>query len=306
MPQTLTEARWRPLAQQHERLVSRWTQPRLERRAAGRRHPIDDFLWEYYHHRPAQLRVWHPGLDVILCGSPPVAGHRHYTRVPDGWTAALAADDPLWDRLARNLAVLHATAGREIATRCFGMHEWAMVHGLAQEQIRHEQVPLRLPAADIVDVVADVGLRCTHFDAYRFFTPSAAARQRPLTRSGQVDDEQPGCVHTGMDLYRYAYEAAPFVGSDLVVACFRHARAARELDMAASPYDLSEWGLPAVPMETVAGRRDYALRQRDLALAAVPLRRRLIEQLGRTLAWAAQRGPDPAQSVRNPDAAGAR
>ena len=28
----------------------------------GERHPVDDFLFEYYPNRPSLLRRWHPGL----------------------------------------------------------------------------------------------------------------------------------------------------------------------------------------------------------------------------------------------------
>lgn len=303
MRRVLTEARWRPLMEAHERLVREWTQPRLDRRRRGERHPVDDFLWDYYRLSPAQLNMWHPGDDVILAGEPPVAHRRHYVRQDAGWTAVLAPGDPLHARLSRSLAIMRATAARPITTGCFGMHEWAMVHGQEPDQIRHGQVPLRLPPEQIMAAVDSIGLRCTHFDAYRFFTPTAAVQQRPLTRADQVDDERPGCLHAGMDLYRYAYEAAPFVGSDLVVVCFRHARAARDLDMAASPYDLSDWGVTAVPVETPAGRREYSLRQRELAGRAAVLRDRLIARLGRSLTTAADGPCEPAQSER-PDAIG--
>lgn len=296
MRRVLVEAQWRPLARAHEDVVRGWTQPRLERRRRGERHPVDDFLWDYYRLSPAQLALWHPGDDVILTGDPPVSDTRHYRHQDGGWAAVLTTADPLWGRLERHLTIMRATSARPMMSGCFGMHEWAMVDGLTPGQVRHPDVPLRLPPQQVSDLVSEVGLRCTHFDAFRFFTPSARLQQRPLTRVGQVDDEQPGCLHAGMDLYRYAYEAAPFVGSELVVACFRHARAARDLDMAASPYDLTAWGVAPVAVESAAGRREYARRQRDLALRAATLRDRLIHRLGRSVASAARGAPDPAQS----------
>ncbi len=291
----LAESVWIPRAQAHRVRIDTWTAPRLSRRRAGQRHPVDDFLWDYYRLRPAQLAVWHPGVSFVLAGSPDVASRSPYRRVAQGWTALPGASD--LPRLVRNLAILKATAGREVRLGCFGMHEWAMVHGQTQEQVRHKQVPLRLAPATVERVVAEVGLRCTHFDAFRFFTPSAAALQRPLTRAGQVADEQPGCVHAGMDLYRYAYESIAFTGSDLVADCFDHARAARQLDMQASPYDLTDWGLTAIPLETVAGRRRYADLQRELADRAAPLRARLITALELTVASATNGDRDPAQSA---------
>lgn len=264
---------------------------------------MDDFLWEYYRLRPARLLQWHPGLGTVLGGYPPAAGRAPYVRTADGWTAV--PDPAALPRLERSLRILRATAARPALTGCFGMHEWAMVLGTDQSDVRHPQVPLRLTPHEIEDVVADVGLRCTHFDAYRFFTRPARSLQRPLTREGQPSDEQPGCLHAGMDLYRYSYEALPFVGSDLVADCLAHARTARQLDMAASPYDLSDWGLGAIAMETPTGRREYARRQTHLAAVARALRRRVIDALeevlgATTVGSAAHRGSDAAQSVGNP------
>lgn len=277
MNRVLAEAEWRARIDRHEARVAVWIEPRLQRRAEGLRHPVDDFLWTYYRNRPAALRVWHPGLGVILRGHPPIAGLRGYRRTGVGWSV-----DPTGiriDMVRQRVALLRATAARPARTNCFGMHEWAMVLGLPQSQVRHEQVPLRLADTQIEDVIDDVGLRCTHFDAYRFFTAGALTRQRPLSRAAQSENEQPGCIHAGMDLYRYSYESAPYVGSDLVADCFEHARTAREVDMRASPYDLSAWGLAPIPIETASGRREYADVQAHLARGAQGLRDQLIEAL---------------------------
>ena len=58
-------------------------------------------------------------------------------------------------------------------------------------------------------------------------------------------------------------------------------QAARELDMRASPYDLSAAGLAGfdptpIRIETAEGRRDYQRRQLLIARRAAPLRRRLL------------------------------
>jgi hypothetical protein len=60
---------------------------------------------------------------------------------------------------------------------CFGLHEWAMVYGQA-EQRRHAAWPLRLGAEGTDAVVRAMPMRCTHYDAFRFFTPGA----RPLNK----------------------------------------------------------------------------------------------------------------------------
>ncbi len=125
-------------------------------------------------------------------------------------------------------------------------------------------------------------VRCSHFDAYRFFTPAA----RPLnrlhpTRETRPDNEQPGCLHANMDLYKWAYKLSPLVDSELVADCFALARDIRELDMRASPYDLSDLGLSPVPVETPEGRARYAVAPRGFAVRAAPLRDRLLAAVAR-------------------------
>src|SRR5699024_865940 len=77
-------------------------------------------------------------------------------------------------------------------------------------------------------VVEREKLVCSHFDAFRFFTPSAAPRNasRP-TRAAQVDNDNPACLHVGMDLYKWAMKLTPLVPSSLVLDCFEHARQTR-------------------------------------------------------------------------------
>ena len=176
-------------------------------------------------------------------------------------------------RFVREL--LSASAGRAPWLGCFGLHEWAMVY--RSDSVRHEDWPLRLGSADTDRVVEWMPVRCTHFDAFRFFTPPA----RPLnsvqpTRADQVALEQPGCLHTGMDLYKWAYKLDPFVPSELVADCFELAHDIRVLDMCASPYDLSALGYAPVKIETASGRAEYARRQAGFATRAAPLRARLI------------------------------
>jgi len=135
-------------------------------------------------------------------------------------------------------------------------------------------------AAEIEGVIDEVGLRCTHIDAYRFFTTSA----QPLnayepTRAEQHEWEQPGCVHANMDLYKYAMWFTPYVPSELIADCFDLARSARDLDMRAAPYDLSDLGYEPVRVETAEGRRQYVDEQRQIAAAADELRARLLSSL---------------------------
>jgi hypothetical protein len=89
--------------------------------------------------------------------------------------------------------------------------------------------------------------------------------------------EQPGCLHATMDLYKWAYKLAPATPSELLADCFALAADVRELDMRASPYDLSGWGYSPVPIETPAGRAEYAKAQAGFAERAAPLRARLLD-----------------------------
>src|SRR5690349_16538742 len=66
--EVLAEADWTARRTAHERRVHGWVAPWLARRARGRRHPVDDFLFEYYSYSPGKLRRWHPGAGVVLAG----------------------------------------------------------------------------------------------------------------------------------------------------------------------------------------------------------------------------------------------
>jgi hypothetical protein len=136
---------------------------------------------------------------------------------------------------------------------------------------------LRLGSPGTDAVVESLDIRCGHFDAFRFFTDPARPRNE-LTpaRESQVAFEQPGCLHANMDLYKWAYKLEPFIPAELVGDCFELAAEIRELDMRASPYDLSGLGYPPVKIETAAGRAEYARAQAGFADRAAPLRTRLI------------------------------
>jgi hypothetical protein len=273
------EAVWRARREAHERLVDTWINPHLDRRRRGAKHPVHDFLFTYYSHRPAQLRRWHPGAGVVLVGADPAELGPGYVATGDGATldtdAALARRHESVTWIAE---LLRRTAAREAQLGCFGMHEWAMVYRQTQEEVRHNAWPLRLTPAETAEVVEANRIRCSHFDAYRFFTAPA----RPLnlltpTRETQHDNEQPGCLHANMDLYKWAYKLSPLVASELVADCFALAREIRTLDMRASPYDLSELGVAPVAVETPDGRAEYVRHQRDFARRAAALRGRLLD-----------------------------
>ena len=167
--------------------------------------------------------------------------------------------------------LLRASATRSPRMNCFGMHEWAMVY--RAPTVRHGQVPLRLTAAETDAVVESMPLRCTHFDAFRFFTePAAAMNAGTPSRRDQTGWEQPGCVHANMDLYKWCYKLGPLIESELLFDCLELAADARALDMRASPYDLRDHGFEPIAIETPAGRAAYIRSQQDIASRAAPLR----------------------------------
>lgn len=272
---------WRRAAQEHHERVDARTRAHLERRSRGQKHAVEDFIWVYYRHTPGQLRQWHPGPDITLIDAAEHGRMRYYvSQERDGHTfthvdvPAFLANRGKFVRYVRDL--LTATAAHTPSYACFGLHEWAMVYQDADQ--RRHPAPLRLGAEGTNEVVESLPVNCTHYDAFRFFTPQARPLNRDHpTRETQINHEQPGCLHAGMDLYRYAAALLPAVPSELVIDMFDHAMRARYLDMAASPYDLSNLDITPIRVETASGRAEYVAQQRKLASAATELRTRLIQ-----------------------------
>ena len=126
-------------------------------------------------------------------------------------------------------------------------------------------------------VVDSMTLRCTHYDAFRFFTPDAAPRNAvPLSPQSRLTSEQPGCIHASMDLYKWCYKLGPLIDSEFLTDCFELALHARTIDMRASPYDLSDYDLEPIRIETPVGRAEYVRAQGELSAEAAPLRSALI------------------------------
>lgn len=290
--QILPLAVWRDRAAAHRARAERWTLPARDRRTRRVPHPILDFLFEYYPFPFSLLEIWHPGAGVeiewpAVAGPLPAQGGicaRTYV-LENGVVRADIASIPDAERarLRWMRELLAGTASRSGNFACHGLHEWAMVY--RGKEVRHEKTtPLRLPQAEIDALVESRPLACSHFDAFRFF----AAEAQPLNRlqpsmDARVALEQPGCVHANMDLYKWTAKAMPWTGSELLLDCFELALELRELDMRASPYDLSAWDREPVKIETPEGRREYETEQRRLASRAEPLRARLIAALGAAL-----------------------
>ncbi|EYR64994.1 3-methyladenine DNA glycosylase [Actinotalea ferrariae CF5-4] len=278
---TLAAPRWRRLAGQHAERADALTAGHRDRRARGEKHPVEDFLFEYYSLRPAALRRWHPGAGTRLAPGPdgpaPHGAWRWYTTDDDGAVrldlVGYLADRGETVRYVHDLLV--ATSGRPAHLGCLGLHEWAMVY--RQDPARHRHaLPLRLGAEGTDAVVERHPLRCSHFDAFRFFTPEAAPRNAlQPTRESQPALEQPGCLHAAMDLLKWSLKLGPLVPGDVLLEAFVLASDVRHLDMQASPYDVSGLGEVPVAIETPEGKAEYVRRQRAFAERSTPLRARL-------------------------------
>lgn len=282
----LPEEQWLPSAAAHQVRAKRFGEPFTERRMKRQKHPIEDFLFTYYTHKPGQLYRWHPGPGVVLSGESATERRdwKFYREVVDestgerGYTVDLEAFAQTRTEAIRFANIILAgTATRAANFACFGLHEWAMAYKSADNGIRHEYLPLRLGSAGTDAVVEEHKIRCTHFDAFRFYTPEAVPlNELQPTRETQRDLEQPGCLHANMDLYKWAYKLTPAVPSDLVMDCFELAWDIRTMDMQASPYDLADWGHRPIAIETPAGKAEYVRLQKDFADRAQVLRDRLL------------------------------
>ncbi len=279
----LSRAEWSDLDERHRHRADILTAGWRQRQQTGEKHSIEDFLFTYYPFKPSLLRRWHPGAGVSLEDA------SHETRASWRWYqtrgAELVADAAGFieskpasinfiERLMRD------TAARPGQFSCFGLHEWAMVYQLAPHEVRHQDTPLRLSQAETDAVVESHKIACSHYDAYRFFTPAAAPLNalRP-TRDNQPMLEQPGCLHAGMDVYKWITKLGPLIPGELLLDSFELSRDIRILDMQASPYDVSEHDLSAVAIETDEGKAEYVRRQREFAARSNSLRARVVEAI---------------------------
>ena len=270
----MPRALWSELRERHHGLVDPLISP--DRMS----NPVESFLWTYYSFRPREVRRWHPGALIHLEDAPEYKNRRGYGEYGPNVGVSRnfleqrkSAIDFIYDLLSK-------TAARPAFHGCFGMHEWAMVYQTEPEAIRHSKFSLRLGVETTNALVEELGLKCSHYDAFRFFTPPA----RPLNlihpvREDQPLNEQPGCIHANMDLYKWAYKLAPILPSDFTFAALNLARELREIDMRASPYDLSELGYQAIKVESSEGRTEYVRYQKEFAQRAQKLRLEMVAYL---------------------------
>ena len=203
--------------------------------------------------------------------------------------AAKSATPYLWYR-----SVLSQTLSADPILHCHGLHEWAMQYqpegappppsGKYQAHLQ-----LRVDRETISKTVERKGIHCTHVDALRFFAPDAGPLNHhgaTLQRTDQLRLEQPACVHAQMDLLKIVLRLQPFCDADLIPRILQIALEARRLDVAASPYDATLYGVGVVPVETKEGRALYRKEQTALMERAEPIRQELLRAYDAFLAVA--------------------
>ncbi|WP_069130136.1 3-methyladenine DNA glycosylase [Rhodohalobacter halophilus] len=278
----LEECSWKSLMESHEAELAVLLDPYLKKRSMQQKDPVLDFLFEYYAFRPSHLRRWTPGIGVSLEFS-------ETSELPEVSELTISDQFAYLDpghfpkkrikSLRWTLNLLKKSAGKKPLFGCFGMHEWAMVYRAGE--VRHEQIPFRLSDDEIAEFVESRPLLCTHFDAFRFFTEKAKPMNRnELSREKFQGMEQPGCLHTNMDLYKWAYKFYPWISSELIRKAFFNAVETRKVDMQASPYDAREFDLEPIKIETEEGRKMYLNKQTEIFERSMPIRNELIEALG--------------------------
>jgi hypothetical protein len=287
-----------PTTRSYDAVVDDWT-------ALDPKHPVYNFLIEYYGLKGVKgtrrLARWMPAPvanesmllegaseedlgsllhmrgavmedDGILYNPADFFGKGDATRSED---AVRAATPYLWYR-----SILQNTAEAEPVLHCFGLHEWAMQYmpegaPIPPSAKYQGHLPLRVDRQVINDTLERKGVSCTHVDALRYFAPAAGPLNHhgaKLERIDQLRMEQPGCVHAHMDLLKLCLRLSPFCDAELLQRVLEVSLAARRLDVAASPYDLSSYGVEPVPVETSEGRAQYKREQIALMRAAAPVR----------------------------------
>ena len=132
-----------------------------------------------------------------------------------------------------------------------------------------------MPRHVINETVERRGISCTHVDALRFFAPAAAPLNHhgsSLQRTDQLRLEQPACVHAHMDLLKLSLKLRPFCDPVLIQRVSELALDSRRLDVGASPYDATSYGIAVVPVETKEGRSEYRRQQKLLMARAEVIR----------------------------------
>ena len=222
----LSREEWTQRVKAHAELVAPMADAFLQRRTLGRKHPVHDFLFTYYTLSPAKLKQWIPSFEEALC----LETEKDLSLFSSYWFEVKNRFVQLNPKRLQNHAIASGRFVEKISLAileraprfgCYGLHEWAMVYRLPSDSLRHIEYSLRLSPEELARFVESQNLCCTHYDAYRFFTPQAASLNSPEAYfDNRVQQEQGGCLHANMDLYKWATSLWPWIGSDFIAKAF--------------------------------------------------------------------------------------
>lgn len=274
---------WQQRKEKYHSQIRPWMDAFRYRRERRQTHPVHDFLFEYYQFNRKLVYNWHPAIGDILEG-PEGKSYLDHAHFSEGNTGIYLDPEKITEAESHRMGwiceLITAAMNRPERTNCYGLHEWAMVY--KSDSIRHESTPLRLDPEQIVQIVESTNISCTHYDAFRFFTQQA----KPLNSIQPKADErrmndQFGCVHFNMDLFKWCYKLHPWISSELTLDCFLLAMEARELDMRASPYDLKAIGYEPILIETPEGKLFYQSQQKAIGAKGRSLAMRFLKECTR-------------------------
>lgn len=282
----LTEQQALEAAENLENAVDKRLSDYLFARSNGKKEAVIDFLFEYYTFRPIKLKIWSPGIGVkientartkaLLAPFKTIESNDFLQLDP------VALTDKRIGHMRAILALQKAIANKPPHYGCYGLHEWAMLY--KSDQKRHPYLSLRVSQAILDKTVAQNPIRCTHFDAFRFFTDEAVPlNEQSLAREKVLHFEQGGCIHNNMDLYKWSFKFYPWLPSELIWQAFSLALKARIVDMEASPYDVRAYGYESIEIELQSGMKTYVQKQKKLAEEAALLRNRWIAEISAIL-----------------------
>jgi hypothetical protein len=257
----------------------------LSNKNLGKKQPVLDFLFEYYFFKPSLLQRYSPGIEIGINAEiidpldKSLFELNHFIEENGIWF--LSKNSIPENRITSIhwvIELLIQTNKNEAQFGCLGLHEWAMVYK-EENDLRHS-LPLRLDNTEIRTLVESKPLKCTHFDAFRFFTEhSRPLNKVQLNKDNRLQMEQSGCIHTTMDIYRWAHKFYPWIASERITEAFELAVEARTIDMQASPYDVSLIGLTPIKIESKSGAEEYISKQKQLNEKGKKLRALLIQDL---------------------------
>ena len=180
MPIPITN--WAVSAMAHKLRVEKLLQGNLYK---DPNHPIYNFIFNYFFFKPSTLFQYSAGLDAILAldeSFQKFLNPKGLSKNSDG----IFYDPNLHFRtqnqkesITFTLSLLQSVYGRAPSFCCFGLHEWAMLYrvnesgNMPSKCSPRQALPLRLSQDDIKKIVESNNIRCSHIDAFRFFTPLA-------------------------------------------------------------------------------------------------------------------------------------